>query len=149
MLIEDGIELFKIYAPMMVPVIFDIKNLYDVEIREDEGILFYKLQKPIEFEELMNELEDQMEYILLYHHQPVEGIKFGQSCCSYSNPKYGHMFKINAETNLEGTCERVSVTIYDSLDDMYGELLKELRLKIKSGKYLYRKDECSVMSDFF
>ena len=120
MLIEDGIELFKIYAPMRVPVIFDIKNLYDVEIREDEGILFYKLQKPIEFEELMNELEDQMEYILLYHHQPVEGIKFGQSCCSYSNPKYGHMFKINAATNLEGTRERVSVTIYDSLDDMSG-----------------------------
>ena len=76
-------------------------------------------------------------------------MKFGLSCCAYSNPKYGHMFKINAATNVNGLCEQVYVTIYDSLDDMYGEILKELHNKRTIGKYLYEKSEASVMGDFF
>lgn len=149
MLIEDGIELFKISAPLMVPEVFNMGNLHDVEIHEDEGIMMYKLSRPIEFEDILNYLEDQMEFILLYYHQALEDMKFGLSCCAYSNPKYGHMFKINAATNVDGLCEHVYVTIYVSLDDMYGEILNELRKKRTIGKYLYEKAETSVMSDFF
>lgn len=149
MLIEDGIELFKISAPLMVPEVFAMSNLQDVEIHEDEGILMYELPRPIEFEDMLNYLEDQMEFILLYYHQALEDMKFGLSCCAYSNPKYGHMFKINAATNVDGLCEQVYVTIYDSLDDMYGEILKELHNKRTIGKYLYEKSEASVMGDFF
>jgi hypothetical protein len=149
MLIEDGIELFKISAPLMVPDVFDMRNLHDVEIHEDEGILMYQLANPVEFESILNYLEDQMEFILLYYHQAVENMKFGLSCCAYSNPKYGHMFKVNASTNVNGLCEHVYVTIYDSLDDMEGEILNELRKKRTIGRYLYEKSESSVMSDFF
>ena len=59
------------------------------------------------------------------------------------------MSKVNAATNVNGLCEHVYVTIYDSLDDMEGEILNELRKKRTIGRYLYEKSESSVMSDFF
>ena len=147
-MIEEAIESFKIVAPMLVPEMFSINNIKDVEIREDDALLSYSIPKPLDFEEVLNALEDQMEFILLYYHQAVGGIVFGQSCCAYSNPKYGHMIKINACTNANGMCDSIDVTLYDSLDFMCQEILEELRLKSERGCFLYHKEECDVMSDF-
>src|SRR5574344_906768 len=147
-MIEEAIESFKIVAPMLVPEIFSTSNLKEVEIREDDALLSYAIINPMDFEEVLNTLEDQLEFILLYHHQAVSGIVFGQSCCAYSNPKYGHMVKVNASTNVNGMCDSIDVTIYDTLDFMCQELLEELRIKTNRGKFLYHKEECEVMSDF-
>ena len=84
---------------MLMPEMFSITNLKDVEIREDDALLSYTIPNPLDFEEVLNALEDQMEFILLYYHQTVSGIVFGQSCCAYSNPKYGHIIKVNGCTN--------------------------------------------------
>ena len=36
-MIEEAIESFKIVAPMLVPEMFSISNVQDVEIREDDA----------------------------------------------------------------------------------------------------------------
>ena len=70
-MIEEAIESFKIVAPMLVPEMFSINNIKDVEIREDDALLSYSIPKPLDFEEVLNALEDQMEFILLYYHQSM------------------------------------------------------------------------------
>lgn len=148
-MIQETIESFKVVAPLLVPEMFSVNNLQEIDIREEEAVITYNVRIPISYEEILNQLEDQMEFILLYSHQASSCTEFGKSCCAYSNPQYGHMFKINVSTNANGMCDTVYVSIYDSLDYMCHELVNELRLKSKHGSFLYNKEDTEVLSDFF
>lgn len=148
MMIQEAIESFIVVAPLLVPQVFNVKGLREKEIRDDDALLTYQIEEPIDFETMLDYIEDQMEFIMLYHHQAISGMKFGHTCCAYSNPKYGHMFKLNIATNADGLCESVDVTVYNSLDYMCDELLQELQVKNKAGEYLYKREDFQVMTDF-
>ena len=96
----------------------------------------------------MDMFEDDMELITLYHHIPMRTEKFGHSTCAYSNPAFGQMFKMNAKTNTEGNVNSILVTIYDSLEQMYGDLCLDLELHSKSGFLKYKKDKSDVLMNF-
>lgn len=74
--------------------------------------------------------------------------KFGHSTCAYSNPAFGQMFKMNAKTDTEGNVNSILVTIYDSLEQMYGDLCLDLELHSKSGFLKYKKDKSDVLMNF-
>ena len=98
--------------------------------------------------ELIDELEDQMELILLYHYLPSTSTDFGQKCCAYSNPRFGRMYKLNATANGNIECDTLYVTLYDSLEIMGCELREELLKVIKNGHMLFARSEEELLRDF-
>ena len=64
------------------------------------------------------------------------------------NPAFGQMFKMNAKTDTEGNVNSILVTIYDSLEQMYGDLCLDLELHSKSGFLKYKKDKSDVLMNF-
>lgn len=75
--------------------------------------------------------------------------EFGHCCCSYSNPRFEHMFKLNSSTDEHGMCNTVDVTVFASLEYMCEELRSELRRISTKGKMLYDRTESKVLLDFF
>ncbi len=97
----------------------------------------------------MDMLEDDIELITLYHHIPSSSAGFGQSTCAYSNPAFGQMFKVNAQTDESGKVSLISVTVYDSLELMCGDVCLDLKLHAeRSGYFKYKKDKEDVLMDF-
>lgn len=89
-----------------------------------------------------------MELITLYHHIPLQSEKFGHSTCAYSNPAFGQMFKMNAKTDTDGKVSSIIATVYDSLEQMYGDLCLDLNLHAKSGTFKYKKNKDDILMDF-
>ena len=96
----------------------------------------------------MDMFEDDMELITLYHHIPAMTDKFGHSTCAYSNPAFGQMFKMNCKTDADGKVNTILVTIYDSLEQMYGDLCLDLELHSKGGTFRYRKSKDDILLNF-
>ena len=105
---------------------------------------------PLQLPQLLDvtTIEDDMELITLYHHIPTHADKFGHSTCAYSNPAFGQMFKMNCKTDADGKVNSILVTIYDSLEQMYGELCLDLDLHSKSGTFKYKKNKDDLLMDF-
>ena len=57
-------------------------------------------------------------------------------------------FKMNCKTDADGKVNSVLVTIYDSLEQMYGELCLDLDLHSKSGTFKYKKNKDDLLMDF-
>ena len=68
------------------------------------------------------------------------------ACLLYTS--FGQMFKMNAKTDTEGNVNSILVTIYDSLEQMYGYLCLDLELHSKSGFLKYKKDKSDVLMNF-
>lgn len=115
---------------------------------DDNALLTFRLPKVYPIEELIDELEDQMELVLLYHHVPSSDTPFGQRCCAYSNPRFGHMHKLNAQADDRIECDTLYVTLYDSLEVMGCELREELARVANGGKLLYAVKEEELLKDF-
>ena len=104
------------------------------------------MKKPIIYDEYM--FEDQMELIILYHMVPSTSTSFGHCCCAYTNPAFGHMYKMNVMIDGNGLVNRVTVTIFDSLEFMGGDLCNDLELHAKTGSFKYRQNKFEVLSYF-
>ena len=121
---------FMAFVPLQLPQLLDVTTMEEPQFYGD--YMF----------------EDDMELITLYHHIPMRTEKFGHSTCAYSNPAFGQMFKMNAKTDTEGNVNSILVTIYDSLEQMYGDLCLDLELHSKSGFLKYKKDKSDVLMNF-
>ena len=100
----------------------------------DEYILLeFNFPQAFSLEDIMNMFEDQMELIILYHMVPSTSTSFGHCCCAYTNPAFGHMYKMNVMIDGNGLVNRVTVTIFDSLEFMGGDLCNDLELHAKTG----------------
>ena len=124
------------------------QSMEEPQFYGDYVLLTFPLHDPYDLEEVMDMLEDDMELIVLYHHIPMQDEPFGHSTCAYSNPSFGQMFKVNAKTDSDGKVHTVLVTIYDSLEQMYGDLCLDLQLHSKSGKLKYQKNKEDILIDF-
>lgn len=56
---------------------------------------------------------------------------------------------MNAKTDTEGNVNSILVTIYDSLEQMYGDLCLDLELHSKSGFLKYKKDKSDVLMNLY
>ena len=134
------------FVPLQLPQLLDVATMEEPQFYGDYVLLMFPLRDPYDLDEVMDMFEDDMELITLYHHIPMRSEKFGHSTCAYSNPSFGQMFKMNAKTDTEGKVNRIIVTIYDSLEQMYGDLC--LDLHTKNGFMKYKKDKADVLIDF-
>ena len=127
---------FMAFVPLQLPQLLDVTTMEEPQFYGDYVLLTFPLRTPYELDEVMDMFEDDMELITLYHHIPMRTEKFGQ------------MFKMNAKTDTEGNVNSILVTIYDSLEQMYGDLCLDLELHSKSGFLKYKKDKSDVLMNF-
>ena len=111
-------------------------------------LLEFNFPQAFSLEDIMNMFEDQMELIILYHMVPSTSTSFGHCCCAYTNPAFGHMYKMNVMIDGNGLVNRVTVTIFDSLEFMGGDLCNDLELHAKTGSFKYRQNKFEVLSYF-
>ena len=145
---KEQIDRFVTLASLQMPALVSQSLFQGAEVYEDYALLTFRLPKVYPIEELIDELEDQMELELLYHHVPSKDTPFGQRCCAYSNPRFGHMHKLNAQADDRMECDTLHVTLYDSLEVMGSELREELTRVMKGGKLLYAVTEEELLKDF-
>ncbi|MFQ9143545.1 MAG: hypothetical protein ACLR5I_00040 [Odoribacter splanchnicus] len=139
---------FMTFVPLQLPQLLDVTTMESPQFYGDYALLTFPLRTPYELEEVMDMFEDDMELITLYHHIPAMTGNFGHSTCAYSNPAFGQMFKMNAKTNADGKVNTVLVTIYDSLEQMYGDLCLDLELHSKGGTFKYKRDKDDLLMNF-
>lgn len=136
------------FVPLQLPQLLDITTMEEPQFYGDYVLLTFPLRDPYDLEEVMDMFEDDMELITLYHHIPLLSEKFGHSTCAYSNPAFGQMFKMNARTDTDGKVNSIIATVYDSLEQMYGDLCLDLNLHSKSGIFKYKKNKDDILMDF-
>ena len=141
-------EEFMADVPEQLPQLIH-KSWMKKPIIYDEYILLeFNFPQAFSLEDIMNMFEDQMELIILYHMVPSTSTSFGQCCCAYTNPAFGHMYKMNVMIDGNGLVNRVTVTIFDSLEFMGGDLCNDLELHAKTGSFKYRQNKFEVLSYF-
>lgn len=139
---------FMAFVPLQLPQLLDITTMEEPEFYGDYVLLTFPVRTPYDLEEVMDMFEDDMELITLCHHIPLLSEKFGHSTCAYSNPAFGQMFKMNARTDTDGKVSSIIATVYDSLEQMYGDLCLDLNLHSKSGVFKYKKNKDDILMDF-
>lgn len=139
---------FMAFVPLQLPQLLDITTMEEPQFYGDYVLLTFPLRDPYDLEEVMDMFEDDMELITLYHHIPLQSEKFGHNTCAYSNPAFGQMFKMNAKTDTDGKVNSIIATVYDSLEQMYGDLCLDLNLHAKSGTFKYKKNKDGILMDF-
>lgn len=141
-------EEFMADVPEQLPQLIH-KSWMKKPIIYDEYILLeFNFPQAFSLEDIMNMFEDQMELIILYHMVPSTYTSFGHCCCAYTNPAFGHMYKMNVMIDGNGLVNRVTVTIFDSLEFMGGDLCNDLELHAKTGSFKYRQNKFEVLSYF-
>ena len=141
-------EEFMTDVPEQLPQLIH-KSWMKKPIIYDEYILLeFNFPQAFSLEDIMNMFEDQMELIILYHMVPSTSTSFGHCCCAYTNPAFGHMYKMNVMIDGNGLVNRVTVTIFDSLEFMGGDLCNDLELHAKTGSFKYRQNKFEVLSYF-
>ncbi|MBC5614615.1 hypothetical protein [Bacteroides hominis] len=139
---------FMAFVPLQLPQLLDITTMEKPQFYGDYVLLTFPLRDSYDLEEVMDMFEDDMELITLYHHIPMQSENFGHSTCAYSNPAFGQIFKMNAKTDADGKVRSIIATIYDSLEQMYGDLCLDLNLHARSGRFKYKKNKDEILMDF-
>lgn len=147
-MLEQFCDDFLAVVPLQLPELLDKRKMEEPVKYDDYALLTFPLSTPFAIEEVMDMLEDEMEMIILYHHIPTRQTDFGHSCCAYSNPAFGRMFKVNATTNERGMVGQIKVTIYESLEYMSADVCLDLELHGRSGFLKYMKPKEEVLLDF-
>ena len=55
---------------------------------------------------------------------------------------------VNAATDGKGVVSSVSVTIYDSLEMMYGDVNQDVELNSKTGYFKYKREKAEILANF-
>ena len=147
-MLQKFLDDFMTFVPLRFPGLLDAGTMEPPLVYDEYILLTFPVSGNHTLEEVMNMLEDDMEMILLYHHIPSYATEFGHSTCAYSNPSFGQMFKMNARTNDKGMVTFITATVYDSLEQMYGDLCLDLDVHSKGGTFKYKKEKEDILLDF-
>ena len=144
LLINDFLAIF----PLQMPELLDRNQVSQPQIYGDYALLDFKQPTPLSLDQVADMFDEGMELVLLYVHIPSSDTEFGRSCCAYSNPAFGRMFKMNASTNSSGMVEHIMVTIYADLEFMSGEVINDLALHSRMGFFKYHRAKEDVLLNF-
>ena len=147
-MLQIFVDNFMAIAPSQLPSLINQEWMEKPMFYEEFTLLTFNLPKTYSVEEIMDMFEEQMEIIPLYHKVSSNYTSFGHSCAAYSNPDFNHMYKINAATDGKGVVSSVSVTIYDSLEMMYGDVNQDVELNSKTGYFKYKREKAEILANF-
>lgn len=145
---KHKIERFLSYISLQMPSLMTRENYCGAEIVDGMSVLEFKLPRLFEVGDLLDEFDDQMELIILYHIIPSEATVVGHQCCAYSNPTFDYLYKLNAISDDNGECDTLYVSLYDSLETFGLDLLAELNDQTASSKVVFARKEEDLLRDF-
>ena len=132
-MIKDNVTKFLALAPLILPRLIGNGRPDDTDINEDSAVLFFTLEEQLHISLVMDMLEDDMELNLLYHGTSKENPRV-HHCCFFASPGSSRdMLRFNITSDKHEMVDSITVTIYDSLDTMEGEL--ESDLKAHTGRF--------------
>lgn len=141
-MLKHKIERFLTYISMQMPALMSRSNYAGAEIFDGMAVLEFKLPKPCNVGDLLDEFDDQMELTILYHVIPSEATVMGHQCCAYSNPSFDYLYKVN------GICDTVYASLYDSLESFGLDLQAELNDQTSKSKVVFARKEEDLLRDF-
>ena len=147
-MLKSYVNDFIAVMPLQMPSLMDKNRLSEPLIYKDYALLEFSTATPLSLEDVTNLLEDEVDLVLLYVHTPSLATDFGRCCCAYSNPAFGHMYKVNAVTNSDGMVDQIRVTIYDDLELMSGDVINDLKLHGRTGHFKYAITKEDVLLNF-
>lgn len=142
------IERFLSYATLQNPSLMSREQYCGAEMFDDMAVLKFHLPRVYTMDELLDELDDQMELIILYHIIPSRATVMGHQCCAYSDPTFDYIYKINGISNDNGECDTLYVSLYDSLETIGLDLQSELHDQTANSKILFARKEEDLLRDF-
>lgn len=148
-MIQDEIQNFASDAPEMLPELLDASSLKTSFLSDEFAVLTYCYDCGFKMEEILNMLKDQMAVILLYDARVSESTSYGWSCCAYSNPMFGQMFKINSKTNGCGLVMELAVTLYESMEFMSQDVMSDYYDCKEKNPTGYFRSMLDVIGDLF
>lgn len=148
-MIQDEIQIFASDGPGMFPELLDASCLKTSFVSEEFAVLSYCYECGFKMEEILKLLKEQMSVVLLYDIRVSESTLYGWSCCAYSNPLFGKMFKINAKTDGGGLVPELAVTLYESMEFMSQDLFDDYNAQKESNGTGYFRPLLDVISDLF
>ena len=147
-MLKHKIERFLTYISMQMPSLMSRANYAGAEIFDGMAILEFKLPKPFNISDLLDEFDDQMELIILYHIIPSEATVMGHQCCAYSNPSFDYLYKVNGISDDNGICDTLYASLYDSLENFGLDLQAELNDQTAKSKVVFARKEEDLLRDF-
>lgn len=147
-MLELFMDKFMALIPMQLPELINRAWMEEPDIYDDYALLVFTFPNEYSLVQVIEKIEQETGLILLYHKVSSDSTSFGHYCCAYSNPDFGHMYKINAATNGKGVVNNVTVTIYESLEFMCGDLCNEVLLHSKSGYFKSKREKPEILANF-
>ena len=129
-MLQQEVEKFKEIAPLILPELLGNAEMGENDLVGDTGLIPYTLSGE------------------LYHFMPSKQTDFGHQCCAYSDPTFGHMFKIHVVTNGAGKVNAMTVTVFDSLEVMCTNLMEDMDCHEGQGRFLYKRSKQQLLAEF-
>ena len=145
---QTTVDLFNSLAPLLLPQLIDLNLMEEIEEYDDYALITFTLPRPMTIDFVMDCLEDQMELNILYHMVTSDARNAPQHCCAYSNPAFGRMYKLNAQTNRDGMVDTLYVYLYDSLEVMLEDMKSDIALHSRYGRFVSRMEMSRFIADF-
>lgn len=140
------IERFLSYISLQMPTLMAREHYCGAEIFDGMSVLEFKLPRLFDVGELLDEFDDQMELIILYHVIPSDATVVGHQCCAYSNPSFDYLY--NGISDDNGQCDTLYVSLYDSLETFGLDLQAELNDQTIGSRILFARKEEDLLRDF-
>ena len=104
-----------------------------IDIYDDVAVLTYELPEPMDIEQAMDYMEDDMGIRLLYRAVKITDKGEIQHVCEVEHPAGRLMYKVNAIADLKNMVSEITVTIFMSLDQMSNDLITDQNNHAEQG----------------
>ncbi len=146
---NETIDRFISHANLLANDILSRDYFQDAEIYDDQALLTYVFPNKVNCYELLDELDDSMEMVILYHVIPTDATVLGEQCCAYSDPTAEYIFKVNGITDDSGKCDTLYITLYDSIEDLAIDVQMELEEQLdRNNEIVFARPLREVLRDF-
>lgn len=137
---------FENLAKQTMSEFFDAENIIKKEILDIREEYEYHLNTPLTLSRVMNILEEQDDIFILYNFVPSKAVLCNRTCCGVSRPGSEHIIKIVAETNDYGLCEKIHITIFNSLEDILEDIYDEIKRVEERYSLNFEDNYCTFLA---
>jgi hypothetical protein len=147
-MIQNEVSKFMALAPLILPKLFNVKECQEVDITEDNAVIYFPFAEKQLLSLVMDELSDEPELMFLFHGTYKINQKV-HHCCYFSQPYATTcMFKLNLVTDNNGEVDGITVTVFNEVDVMETSLEDDLQVHSTSFDFFDSMKRSDIVSLF-
>lgn len=147
-MIRNEVTKFMALAPLIMPKLFNVKDCQEVDITEDNAVIFFPFEEKQPLSLIMDELSDEPELLFLFHGTNKINQRV-HHCCYFSKPySTTCMFKLNLVTDSVSEADGITVTVFNEVDVMESTLEDDLKVHETSFDFFDAMKRSDVVSLF-